>query len=626
VLPNQPAAVLYALVAQPPASVGLTSNSWYPQQTDTFATIKDGCNKGKKSMADRAMTSCTQLKGRTLVKALLSMIPLMLAGCFGPPTMHYDVQEYNKEVVSSEKEMLLYNIAELREDQPPHFMMLSNIAQTRSFSTGAAFQWTHLWNNLLLPLMLTSPQTRGSNTYQTNFNAATAENPTFSFVPVQGSDFAQRFESPLIDKLMLFSEDSNYSLPQGQLEWIMELFTQGIEMRHHDDTIPHHDDPCRLKYYINDSFSRRTYTSQRTYTPPGQNIIEGWPDFSRCIKRIMESEGNLSQIDTYHPIPGIAKPKDAPAATDVVSALQANLKWTDNDGKQLADRVKITAWLNYHPSFKSPAKPYETQVDALIPIWWSSAAKKQPNWGKLAYTLPPNYVWSEWKALQPIQGTLHEYVLLPAGDVLYCRPHSIINTDTDLKSRCYPVPSNSREVQTQTQKQDQAAEASLTNISYGDAIADYLWPTTYDYVYFELRGQDMDDTEAGNECIKNKAKRASNTVCGFFKIANFMQIMQRLGHMACDYDRQPKCDERSFVAIGSSVPAWATNWAPYKWTARVIPRKYIWVPAHKPQDSDSQGLGQRDIFMFFTLYKIYQLALVDTSKLVTGTIPITISK
>jgi hypothetical protein len=137
-------------------------------------------------------------------KATLSLTLLSLVGCFGPPTMHYDIQEYNKQIVSSEQQMLLYNIWVLNHDQPPHFMMLANISQTRSFSAASAFQWTNLWNTLLVPLMFSSTAINGSNAYQTGFTGATAESPTVSYVPVQGPDFAQRFESPVTDKLAWF--------------------------------------------------------------------------------------------------------------------------------------------------------------------------------------------------------------------------------------------------------------------------------------------------------------------------------------------------------------------------------------------------------------------------------------
>src|SRR5713101_796018 len=81
-------------------------------------------------------------------KALIYLALVALTGCFGAPAMHYDIQQYNKEALSSEEEMLLYNIGELHNRQPPHFMMLSEVDQTRTFAASAAFSWTNLWNRL----------------------------------------------------------------------------------------------------------------------------------------------------------------------------------------------------------------------------------------------------------------------------------------------------------------------------------------------------------------------------------------------------------------------------------------------------------------------------------------------
>jgi hypothetical protein len=84
-----------------------------------------------------------QATGWRALKALIGVALVLLAGCLGPPTMHYDIQEYNKQALSAEEEMLLFNIGELHYTQPPHFMMLASISQSRTFSAGAGFQWTN---------------------------------------------------------------------------------------------------------------------------------------------------------------------------------------------------------------------------------------------------------------------------------------------------------------------------------------------------------------------------------------------------------------------------------------------------------------------------------------------------
>lgn len=114
-------------------------------------------------------------------------------------------------------------------------------------------------------------------------------------------------------------------------------------------------------------------------------------------------------------------------------------------------------------------------------------------------------------------------------------------------------------------------------------------------------------------------------ICGFFKLGNLLQIMKRLGNMACTDKNKTNgvCPEGSVFQIGTEAPPWAANSAPYK---RLPPWESIWVPAHDPNDPRQSGLARRDEFIFVNLYKMYQLVLVDTSKLVTGNIPVTISK
>ncbi len=111
-----------------------------------------------------------------------------------------------------------------------------------------------------------------------------------------------------------------------------------------------------------------------------------------------------------------------------------------------------------------------------------------------------------------------------------------------------------------------------------------------------------------------------------------MEIIRRLGEMACTSESKVDgvCPPYSFVEIGPKVPWWAANWAPY---GTLGSRNWVWEPAHSPQrlapgtdEKEQRALEERDKFMFFTLYKLYQMSLVDTSKLVTGAPPVTISK
>ena len=132
--------------------------------------------------------------------------------------MHYDIQDYNKAAVSSEKEMLLFNIGALYYRQPPHFMMLSTISQSRTFSAMAGFQWTN------------------PASWQVPFTEEAIENPTIQFVPIQGGDFVQRFESRLTDKLTLLLEDRRATLfaseQNEQDKELITLLAQSVTLLH----------------------------------------------------------------------------------------------------------------------------------------------------------------------------------------------------------------------------------------------------------------------------------------------------------------------------------------------------------------------------------------------------------
>jgi len=51
--------------------------------------------------------------GGSGLKVLAGLALMVLTGCFGPPTMRYDIQEYNKQTIASEQKMLLFNLGRL---------------------------------------------------------------------------------------------------------------------------------------------------------------------------------------------------------------------------------------------------------------------------------------------------------------------------------------------------------------------------------------------------------------------------------------------------------------------------------------------------------------------------------
>jgi len=152
------------------------------------------------------------------------LIAAVIQGCFGPPAMHYDIAAYNRDAETAEAEMLLYNIGQLSDERPPHFMMLQEVDQTRTFSAGGSFQWTHLTDSLFHlfgTTVATSVTTNGSDTYQAGpFTTSVAESPTVKFLPVQGADFFQRVESSQTDKFAFFLEEQRWYATYDEREWL----------------------------------------------------------------------------------------------------------------------------------------------------------------------------------------------------------------------------------------------------------------------------------------------------------------------------------------------------------------------------------------------------------------------
>lgn len=532
--------------------------------------------------------------------------------------MHYDIQEYNKEALSSEKQMLLFNIGELHYKQPPHFMMLSSIAQTRSFSAGASFQWSQVLNALTPTTMFESmfttkkgttitktttgptPIAEGSTWEAGPFTAATSESPTFQFVPLQGQDFAQRFESSLTDKFTLFLEDQRWSSRAPQNEALVMLFAQSLFLWHGETD----GRPCS----------------------PGLLRNDGHTTFSQCVDEIVTSEPYYELIDSGYPVP--TGSSEGPKAVDLVPALAAGYEFPkDGDKGMLTKPIKIPAWFDYNPDFVAAPKPKPKSSEPLPPVW---SQKREPKWRQnTAYFLPKDYKWKEYLVnIDPKKSAQHIYALVPDGYDLARDENGYLRRDAQ---RHY-IPKKSREVIhsaigrwtkgsptiTETKKldledvgspiggpgipsgttilavnasmrkatmshnadRDSAGTMSVGDVdrffdrfSYGDEVVSDVWPVPQDYFYVELRKGEVDDATAKDLCHSQTDKIDpanpvnNNLVCGYFKIGNLLQIMQRLAEMACTYqdkkDIEQNCSQ-SIFGIGTSVPSWAENSAPYR--------------------------------------------------------------
>ena len=562
-------------------------------------------------MPDQRRNIVGRAAGWRGLKGLLSLALVGLTGCFGAEAMHYDVQEYNKQIVSSEKEMLLYNIAALHEGQPPHFMMLSSVSQQRTFAGSSGFNWAN------------------PATWSVPFSATGTESPTVQFVPIQGQEFFNRFETPLRDKFSYFLEDRLWYATAAEKEAIVLLFAQSLVLSHGDD------DKCKSGLYVNRGLDPQDLHPHETHY---------YSEFSACVNQILERRTlNSVLIDGHHEVP--TKTSEDPKAVDVVTALGAGYEWNKSGDKfALTTPVKIPAWLDYDPD-TNPAEPPEPDLKPIIPY----PPKPSLTPTDLVYGTPKGYTWTK--------DGKGDFVLVPDGygldkatgelaklgkcELAACKPGITCQSgkcETGIckagncepgkceADRCEPAECHSGN-----------CESDKTKLLYSDKIVNALWPVPQDYFYVELRQNDdpqhlpVYNKTAEDECFNDrKSATPNNLICGYFKIGNLLQIMQRLARpdRVCRFQDQKLIDARCTQSIFGiadklwKVPSWAENSAPYKGLTGRLTGPYVYVPAHNPAwDSDR---AKRDSETFFNLYKIYQMSLVDTSKLVTGAPAITI--
>jgi hypothetical protein len=315
----------------------------------------------------------------------------------------------------------------------------------------------------------------------------------------------------------------------------------------------------------------------------------------------------------------------------VVNALGAGYEWKEQGGENpLTVPIRIPAWFDYDPKFVA-APESKPEPTGPLPLVWSEAA---PKWQGLQYTLPKNYQWKTYKSNKNDENSADVHALVPDG----------YDLARDLNGKLKPPDKNGHYVPVKTRN---SAVDHGERFSYADEIVDFVWPITQQYFYVELRkngarsgGRLITDATAERDCHTNdpKADPDNGVVCGFFKIGNFLQIMQRLANMACRYQHQKSIDlncTHSIFGIADNIaeiPSWAENSAPYQGLTGRLTGPYVYVPAHDPEvesertkkDPSHRDLADRDSKTFFDLYKLYQMSLVNTSQLVTGAPSITI--
>jgi hypothetical protein len=153
------------------------------------------------------------LRPRPMRALALSSIALVLSGCLGPVSLRDAVLGYDRTVSGIERELLLLNIARLRDRLPVHFTVTSNIAATFDYRISATA--AVLYNS--------NP---GFVSPSTSLGAMAAENPTMSIVPIQGREFTERVLTPMDEakfEALVFQSTS--------IELVMRLMADGIEVQ-----------------------------------------------------------------------------------------------------------------------------------------------------------------------------------------------------------------------------------------------------------------------------------------------------------------------------------------------------------------------------------------------------------
>jgi len=476
------------------------------------------------------------------------------------------------------------------------------------------------------------------------------ESPTIAYVPIQGPDFAQRFETPLREKLLLLLEDKWWFGTPADFELLVKLFAESLYLYHAEGDVSCKGGVYKIDrsaLYVNRYQDSQDSTNKTLFLTPDYY----YDDFSKCVDRIVTDQlFNSVTIDGHNPVPTLKGAEPSP--TEAVAALQAGYEWNKQDGKyDLSTPVRIPAWLDYYPQFKAakPSTPDSGTLASLSAPWWHSHSA--PNWEALLYHTPKNY---QWKANSESNGSDDfayvlvpdgygvkkvgtKYVLVPDGYLPKKMPSYTRNeckkdpqyvlVGSNRRFNLKLVGCNDTVASSYTLIADSATKFDLAKdenvrLSYSDTIVQAVEPVPQDYIYIELRHHGLvDDDAADKACFKEPPDGDLSigvpVICGYFKISNLFEIMKRLADMACEDNANPSDSCAFGIGYYDEIPSWADRYVAFG------TNQYIWEPAHSPDDKINYD---RDRKLFAVLYKLYQLSLVDTSKLVTGAPPITISK
>lgn len=302
----------------------------------------------------------------------LVILAMAVNGCIGPRALRGTIIEYDKKHLNAETELILLNVGRLANGTPPHFTLWSQAIASYELTTNAGFTGTLMSH-------------ASKNTYAVNLGETSSEKPAITIAPVQGEEYAKRFESPLADKFELLL----HLFGGREIQSLLRLMSSGFL-----SDKPTCNDMIAAGWYPNDP--KRARELEPDSSP--NSATDRYAMFRRLVSHLqyLSAQGKLraERIAYYTDLnaPPIAKIDGAA----VVSALQNDYRWKKGrDGGTLQKRVPgPLALLNFDPSGDSGIGEDRSKeiTDALQPY-------------------PKDYVYVELRGddvnMWPVKGYFH---------------------------------------------------------------------------------------------------------------------------------------------------------------------------------------------------------------------------
>jgi hypothetical protein len=147
---------------------------------------------------------------------IIGLLEACLCGCaMGPTALRASRMPYNQVIQHTTNEQFLLNLVRLQYREAPLFLEVGSIAAQFTFSESANITGTLNENVGVAPLNPDVLQLGGQIAFQ--------DNPTITFAPLQGGDFAQRPMTPVTLDTIATLARSGWSI-----ERVMRLTVQGM--------------------------------------------------------------------------------------------------------------------------------------------------------------------------------------------------------------------------------------------------------------------------------------------------------------------------------------------------------------------------------------------------------------